>query len=142
MCCSYMHILYKLIIRSCKVKITYIHFSKNDLHLCKFIFLKELSFVRRQHLLGIHMFNSGPTRYTLYSLFVSSLALHVSGAICTHHQEHNCRVQPCVVYRWKTCRPNDERNKECSVHLFGPEFNIILPRCMEPQTSNLLGTRV
>jgi hypothetical protein len=40
------------------------------------------------------MFNSGPTRCALYSLFLSSLALHISGAICTHHQEHNCRVQP------------------------------------------------
>jgi hypothetical protein len=48
------------------------------------------------------MFNSGQIRYTLYSLFLSSLALHVSGAICTHHQEHNCSVQTQVVYLWKT----------------------------------------
>jgi hypothetical protein len=41
-----------------------------------------------------YKFNSGPNKYTLYSLFLSSLALHVSGAICTHHQEHNCSVQP------------------------------------------------
>jgi hypothetical protein len=33
-----------------------------------------------------YMFNSGPTWWTLYSLFLSSLALHVSGAICTHHR--------------------------------------------------------
>jgi hypothetical protein len=31
------------------------------------------------------MFNSSPTRCTLYSLFLSSLAVHVSGDICTHH---------------------------------------------------------
>jgi hypothetical protein len=30
-----------------------------------------------------NMFISDPTRYTLYSLFLSSFALHVSGAICT-----------------------------------------------------------
>jgi hypothetical protein len=30
--------------------------------------------------------------------FFSSWALHVSGAIWTHHQEHNCSVQPYVVY--------------------------------------------
>jgi hypothetical protein len=42
----------------------------------------------------LYMFNSGPTRCALYSLFLSSLALYVSGAICTHHQEHNCHVQP------------------------------------------------
>jgi hypothetical protein len=46
----------------------------------------------------IYMLNLGPTRCTLFSLFLSSLALHVSGAICTHHQEHNCRVQSQVVY--------------------------------------------
>jgi hypothetical protein len=50
------------------------------------------------YFLVIYMFNSGPTRCTLYSLFLSSLALHVSGAIRTHHQEHNCRVQPYVLY--------------------------------------------
>jgi hypothetical protein len=44
------------------------------------------------------MFNSDPTRCTLYSLFLSLLALYVSGAICTHHQEHNCSVQPKVLY--------------------------------------------
>jgi hypothetical protein len=54
------------------------------------------------HMMVIYMFNSGPTRSTLYSLFLSSLALHVSGAICTHHQEQNYRVQPLVVYLWKT----------------------------------------
>jgi hypothetical protein len=43
---------------------------------------------------ALYMFNSGPTRCTLYTLLLSSLALHVSGAICNHHQEHNCRVQP------------------------------------------------
>jgi hypothetical protein len=49
------------------------------------------------------MFNSCPTRCALYSLFLSSLALHVSDAICTHHKEHNCSVQPChwCVYLWK-----------------------------------------
>jgi hypothetical protein len=30
----------------------------------------------------------------MYSLFFLFLALHVSGAICTHPQEHNCSVQP------------------------------------------------
>jgi hypothetical protein len=39
------------------------------------------------YILVIYMFNSGPTICTLYSLFLSSLALHVSGAICNHHQE-------------------------------------------------------
>jgi hypothetical protein len=39
--------------------------------------------------------------YTVF-FFLSSLALDVSGAICTHHQEHNCCVQPQVVYLWKT----------------------------------------
>jgi hypothetical protein len=34
--------------------------------------------------------------YTIF--FVLSLALHVSGAICTHHQEHNCSVQPYILY--------------------------------------------
>jgi hypothetical protein len=48
------------------------------------------------------MFNSSPARSTLYSSVLSSLALHVSGATCTHHQKHNCRVQPQVVYLWKT----------------------------------------
>jgi hypothetical protein len=46
------------------------------------------------YILVIYMFNSGPTRCKLYSLFLSSLALNVSGAFCTHHQEHNYRVQP------------------------------------------------
>jgi hypothetical protein len=50
-------------------------------------------FVAR-HQLDSYMFNSSPPRCTLYSLFLSSLALHVSGAICTHHQVHNCSVQP------------------------------------------------
>jgi hypothetical protein len=54
-----------------------------------------------QYTLVMYMFYSGQTRCTLYSLFLSSLALRVSGAICTHHQEHNCRVQPQVVYLWK-----------------------------------------
>jgi hypothetical protein len=47
------------------------------------------------YILVTYMFNSGPTRCTIF--FISSLttlALHVSGAICTHHQEHNCSVQP------------------------------------------------
>jgi hypothetical protein len=30
--------------------------------------------------------------YILY-FFLDMLALHVSGAICTHNQEHNCSVQ-------------------------------------------------
>jgi hypothetical protein len=30
--------------------------------------------------------------YILY-FFLDNSALHVSGAICTHHQEHNCSVQ-------------------------------------------------
>jgi hypothetical protein len=54
------------------------------------------------YILVIYVFNSGSTRCTLYSLFLSSLALHVSGVICTHHQEHNCHVQPEAVYLWKT----------------------------------------
>jgi hypothetical protein len=33
---------------------------------------------------------------------LTTLALHVSGAICTHHQEHNCSVQPQDLYLWKT----------------------------------------
>jgi hypothetical protein len=41
-----------------------------------------------------YIFNSGPTTCTLYSLFLSSLVLRVSGAIFTHHQDHNCRVEP------------------------------------------------
>jgi hypothetical protein len=38
----------------------------------------------------------GPTRSTFLCILYSSLflALHVSGAICTHSQEHNCSVQP------------------------------------------------
>jgi hypothetical protein len=38
----------------------------------------------------------GPTRCTFLCILYSSLflALCVSGAICTHPQEHNCRVQP------------------------------------------------
>jgi hypothetical protein len=39
--------------------------------------------------------------YILY-FFLDKLALHVLGAICTHHQEHNCSVQPLVLYLWKT----------------------------------------
>jgi hypothetical protein len=46
------------------------------------------------YMLLIYMFNLGPTACILYYLFLSSLALYVSGAICTHHQEHKCRVQP------------------------------------------------
>jgi hypothetical protein len=42
------------------------------------------------YILVINVFNSGPTSCTLYSLFLSSLALHVSRAICSHHQKHNC----------------------------------------------------
>jgi uncharacterized membrane protein YjdF len=42
----------------------------------------------------------GPTRCTflciLYTSLFLFLALHVSGAICTHPQEHNCSVQPWV----------------------------------------------
>jgi hypothetical protein len=127
----------------------------------------------------LYMFYSGPTRCTLYSLFLSSLALHVSGAICpiissttaayshrlcmvwcvipleqywfgtplhlsmvsfrlsqtstcssaiTHHNHthtYGCMLQLCCWW-WvhiapKTCRANDERNQEYSVHLFGPE---------------------
>jgi hypothetical protein len=35
--------------------------------------------------------------YTIFFIsFLTTLALHVSGAICTHHQEHNCSVQ-CVI---------------------------------------------
>jgi hypothetical protein len=45
------------------------------------------------YILVTYMFNLGPTRCTLYSLFLSSLPLHVSDAICTHHQKHNCSVQ-------------------------------------------------
>jgi hypothetical protein len=59
---------------------------------------------------NIYLFNSGPTKCTLHSLFLSSLALHVS-------------------------RANDEINKEYSVHIVGPELNTYLPRCTEPQTS-------
>jgi hypothetical protein len=33
--------------------------------------------------------------YILY-FFLDYLAPHVSGAICTHHQEHNCSLQPYV----------------------------------------------
>jgi hypothetical protein len=38
--------------------------------------------------------NSSPTRCTLifFISFLTTLALHVSGAICTHHQEHNCCI--------------------------------------------------
>jgi hypothetical protein len=32
----------------------------------------------------------------LFISFLTALALRVSGAICTHHQEHNCSVQPQV----------------------------------------------
>jgi hypothetical protein len=28
------------------------------------------------------------------SFFLDNVAVHASGAICTHHQEHNCSVQP------------------------------------------------
>jgi hypothetical protein len=34
-------------------------------------------------------FIHGPIRCTFFTLFLLSLALHVSGAICAHHQEHN-----------------------------------------------------
>jgi hypothetical protein len=35
--------------------------------------------------------------YTIFFIsFLTTLALHVSGASCTHHQEHNCSVQ-CVI---------------------------------------------
>jgi hypothetical protein len=34
--------------------------------------------------LSYAMSNSGPSRCILYSFFLSSLALHVSGVICTH----------------------------------------------------------
>jgi hypothetical protein len=34
-----------------------------------------------------------------------SLALHVSSAICTHHQVHNCSVQHRCVCLWKTHTP-------------------------------------
>jgi hypothetical protein len=67
-----------------------------------------------------YMFSSCPTRCTLYSLFLPSIALYVSRAICTHHQEHNCSVQIAP----ETGRANEERNKEYSVHLVGPELNI------------------
>jgi hypothetical protein len=31
--------------------------------------------------------------YTIFFIsFLTTLALHVSGAICTHHQDHNCSV--------------------------------------------------
>jgi hypothetical protein len=38
----------------------------------------------------------GPPRCTFLCIFYSSLflTLHVSSAICTHPQEHNCSVQP------------------------------------------------
>jgi hypothetical protein len=39
------------------------------------------------------LFKSDWMYYILY-LFLDNLAVHVSGAICTHHQEHNCSVQP------------------------------------------------
>jgi hypothetical protein len=37
----------------------------------------------------------GPTRCTFLCILYSSLflAVHVSGAVCTHPQEHNCSVQ-------------------------------------------------
>jgi hypothetical protein len=50
------------------------------------------------YILVTYMFNSSPTRCTTYIIlfisFLTTLAVHVSGAICTHHQEYNCSVQP------------------------------------------------
>jgi hypothetical protein len=47
------------------------------------------------YILVTYMFYSSPTRCTIFFIsFLTALALHVSGAICTHHQEHNCSVQP------------------------------------------------
>jgi hypothetical protein len=38
------------------------------------------------------MFYSSPIWYTIFFIsFLTTLALHVSGAICTHHQENSCR---------------------------------------------------
>jgi hypothetical protein len=39
--------------------------------------------------------------YSSLSFFF--FALHVSGAICTHPQEHNCRVQPQVCVMVMVC---------------------------------------
>jgi hypothetical protein len=47
---------------------------------------------------------------------------------CSCAPDDGCNIAP------ETCRANDERNKEYSVHLVGPELNI--PRYTEPQTSN------
>jgi hypothetical protein len=134
------------------------------------------------YILVIYMFNSGPTRCTHYCLFLSSLALRVSGAylhpssgaqlqrtaigfvsvenrglsikwcgcidlcvlgfqsivwylfagVCVCHWIcfgivwSCCVVLLCYICAPETCRANDERNKECSVHLVGPELNIFL----------------
>jgi hypothetical protein len=43
-----------------------------------------------------NMFNLGATKCTMYSLFLPSLALQVSAAICTHHQEHNWDTKPVL----------------------------------------------
>jgi hypothetical protein len=48
------------------------------------------------------MSNSGPSRSALYSLFLSSLALHVWGAICTHHQEHKLQ-RTAIGFVWFWC---------------------------------------
>jgi hypothetical protein len=69
--------------------------SKTDPLKCKYKDNEVFCFhfdVCGSYILVIYMFNSGPTRCTLYSLFLSSLTLHVLGAICNHHYKHNCSL--------------------------------------------------
>jgi hypothetical protein len=50
------------------------------------------------YILVTYMFYSIPTGCTIFFIsFLKILALHVSDAICTHHQEHDCSVQPYVI---------------------------------------------
>jgi hypothetical protein len=49
-------------------------------------------------LLIVYMFNSGVTRCVLCYLFILCLGVHVSGSICTHHEDHNCKW-PCLSER-------------------------------------------
>jgi hypothetical protein len=56
----------------------------------------NLMFVVPYILVTYVLLNSNWMYYMLYFFLEEVLALHVSDAIYTHHQEHNCNVQPQV----------------------------------------------
>jgi hypothetical protein len=90
------------------------------------------------------MFNSGPTRYTLYVFFISFVVsstcfgcyLHPSSGVQLPRAALGCVWFWCVIpleqvlildsftLKHGQLQTNDERNKEYSVHLVGPELNI------------------